>query len=160
MARLHALEAAPRLRIPAREGKQRLLIPALAPFYRFVEPLSWPIIRCAAGLILAVHGWPKVLRVIDLIGGTPPTRGSTTQLVILMLIEFVGGLSIAAGLLTRFWAPAAAIEMLVICIMRFPLFPWDQKGYEYTLMWGLILFAIALRGPGPYSVDRKLGFTL
>jgi uncharacterized membrane protein YphA (DoxX/SURF4 family) len=28
---------------------------------------------------------------------------------------------------------------------------------EYPLFWGLILFAIALRGGGPYSLDRKLG---
>jgi uncharacterized membrane protein YphA (DoxX/SURF4 family) len=29
-----------------------------------------------------------------------------------------------------------------------------------VLIWGLILFAIAVRGGGPYSLDRKLGFTL
>jgi hypothetical protein len=27
-------------------------------------------------------------------------------------------------------------------------------------MWGLIAFAIALRGGGPYSVDRKLGWEI
>ena len=36
-------------------------------------------------------------------------------------------------------------------------FAWTKRGYEYTLMWGLICFAIALRGGGPYSLDRKLG---
>ena len=36
-------------------------------------------------------------------------------------------------------------------------FSWLHRGYEYTLMWGLICFAIALRGGGPYSLDRKLG---
>lgn len=30
-------------------------------------------------------------------------------------------------------------------------------GYEYPLMWGLLVFAIALRGGGPYSVDRAIG---
>ena len=35
-------------------------------------------------------------------------------------------------------------------------FAWTRRGYEYTLMWGLISFAIALRGGGPYSLDRKL----
>jgi len=26
-----------------------------------------------------------------------------------------------------------------------------------VLLWGLVCFAIALRGGGPYSLDRKLG---
>jgi putative oxidoreductase len=36
-------------------------------------------------------------------------------------------------------------------------FFWTTRGYEYVLMWGLVAFAIALRGGGPYSLDRKLG---
>ena len=31
------------------------------------------------------------------------------------------------------------------------------EGYEYTLLWGFVCFAIALRGGGPYSVDRVIG---
>jgi putative oxidoreductase len=147
-------------RLPPLDREPRLIIPALEPFYRVVEPLSWPIIRCAAGLILAVHGWPKVLRVIELIGGADPGDTDVLRLVVLALIEFVGGVSVALGFLTRFWAPACAIEMLVIFLRYWPNFAWTQRGYEYVLMWGLVLFAIALRGPGPYSVDRKLGFTL
>ena len=37
---------------------------------------------------------------------------------------------------------------------------WSSGGWEYPLFWGLILFAIALRGGGPYSIDRKLGWEL
>jgi uncharacterized membrane protein YphA (DoxX/SURF4 family) len=36
-------------------------------------------------------------------------------------------------------------------------FSWAARGYEFTLMWGLLLFAVALRGGGPYSLDRLLG---
>jgi putative oxidoreductase len=35
-------------------------------------------------------------------------------------------------------------------------FSWLKRGYEYTLMWGVLCFAIALRGGGPYSLDRLL----
>jgi hypothetical protein len=28
-------------------------------------------------------------------------------------------------------------------------FAWTRRGYEYVLMWGLVAFAIALRGGGP-----------
>ena len=38
-----------------------------------------------------------------------------------------------------------------------PVFGWTQRGYEYPLFWGLVMLAIALRGGGPYSLDRKLG---
>ena len=147
-------------RLPPLDGEPKLLIPALAPFYALVGPLSWLIVRCAAGLILAVHGWPKFVRLIEMIGGGAAVQGSVTRAVILALIEFVGGVSVALGLFTRFWAPAAAIEMLVIFLRYWPNFDWTKRGYEYVLMWGLIFFAIALRGPGPYSLDRKLGFTL
>jgi putative oxidoreductase len=36
-------------------------------------------------------------------------------------------------------------------------FGWGNRGYEYPLFWGLIMFAIALRGGGPYSLDRRIG---
>jgi putative oxidoreductase len=36
-------------------------------------------------------------------------------------------------------------------------FGWAQGGFEYPLFWGLIMFAIALRGGGPYSLDRRIG---
>jgi hypothetical protein len=28
---------------------------------------------------------------------------------------------------------------------------------ELFLLWGIVMFAIALRGGGPYSLDRKIG---
>jgi putative oxidoreductase len=34
---------------------------------------------------------------------------------------------------------------------------WRTDGYEYVMMWGTLALAIALRGGGPYSVDRVLG---
>ena len=70
----------------------------------------------------------------------------------------VGGAALILGLFTRFFAAAAAIEMLIITWVYWKTgFAWTKRGYEYTLMWGLISFAIALRGGGPYSLDRKLG---
>lgn len=142
-------------------NEPKLVLPFLKPFYDVVIPLSWPLVRCTVGLILAVHGWPKVLRVIELMGGEPLTRGSVTRLIVLMIIEFFGGICIALGLFTRFFAPAAAIEMAYLTFFRYgDHFGWRTDGYEYVLMWGLILFAVSLRGGGPYSLDRKLGWTL
>ena len=69
---------------------------------------------------------------------------------------------IILGLFTRLIAAAAAIEFAVITFLaHWPAgFAWSRGGWEYPLFWGLILFAIALRGGGPYSLDRKLGWEL
>ena len=52
----------------------------------------------------------------------------------------------------------AAIEMAIIMGLYWNNgFAWLNRGYEYVLLWGLVCFAIALRGGGPYSLDRLLG---
>jgi putative oxidoreductase len=139
----------------------RLLIPQLRGFYDWAEPLSWALVRITAGLMLIPHGWPKLMMGV----------GATAQMalvkrgiypaeplaVVLILIETLGGLCIALGLFTRFWAAAATIEMAVIVYHHLPKFGWAERGYEYPLFWGLIMLAIALRGGGAYSLDRRLG---
>jgi len=77
--------------------------------------------------------------------------------VALIAIETLGGLCIALGLFTRFWAAAAAIEMCVIVYHHLPKFGWTAPGYEYPLFWAIVLLAIALRGGGAYSLDRRIG---
>lgn len=139
----------------------KLLIPSLRPFYEWAEPLSWALIRITAGLMIIPHGWPKVM------AGIGPTaanalakRGiepSEPLAVVLILLETLGGLFVALGLFTRFFAAAITIEMAVIVYQYWPKFGWTGPGYEYPLMWGIVMFAIALRGGGPYSVDRALG---
>ena len=44
------------------QAEPKLLLPQLKPFYDFVIPLAWPVIRIACGWNLAVHGWGKVTR--------------------------------------------------------------------------------------------------
>jgi uncharacterized membrane protein YphA (DoxX/SURF4 family) len=34
---------------------------------------------------------------------------------------------------------------------------WTKRGYANPLMWGPITLAIALRGGGAYSLDRRVG---
>jgi putative oxidoreductase len=143
------------------DREPRLLVPSLKPFYDAVIPLSWPLVRIAVGWNLAVHGWGKVSRgpsafvqaFMD-IGFDPALPWIWAALI----IEFVGGIAIILGLFTRFFAAAAAVEMLIITMLYWKTgFSWLNRGYEYTLLWGLICFAIALRGGGPYSLDRRLG---
>jgi putative oxidoreductase len=77
------------------------------------------------------------------------------------LVEGLGGLGILLGLFTRFFAAMVAIEMFVIfCVYWHTGFSWLSRGYEYALLWGLVSFAIALRGGGPFSLDRRIGVQL
>jgi putative oxidoreductase len=148
--------------MPDATGEPRPLLPALKPFYEAVIPLSWLVIRVAVGWNLLVHAWNKApaARAVPAfanIGLEPAALWYWAS----WLIEGLGGLGILLGLFTRFFAAAVAIEMFVIfCIYWHTGFSWLARGYEYVLLWGLVAFAIALRGGGPYSLDRKIGVEL
>lgn len=145
----------------------RLLIPQLKPFYDWVEPLTWPMIRMTVGLMIIPHGWPKLMAGIQGTAQQSFVRrdlwagAAEPMAVVLILLETVGGLCVALGLFTRFFAAAIAIQMGVIASLYLPKgYGWTGPGYEYPMMWGLIMLAVALRGGGPYSLDRKLGWQL
>ena len=143
-------------------AEPRLLLPFLQPFYEAAAPLSWLIIRCAVGWNLLVHGWgkvmlgpaPNVVKGYGDMGLSPPELWYWLS----TLTETLSGVALILGLFTRFFAAAAGIEMLVIFLFYWSNgFSWLHRGYEYVLLWGLVCFAIALRGGGPYSLDRKIG---
>jgi putative oxidoreductase len=124
--------------------------------------------------MLLVHGIMKVMPMagngfaatIDAFAaGSMARRGIEPAVAfayVVFAIETIGALLIVLGLFTRLAAAAAAIEFAVITfVAHWPQgFAWSRGGWEYPLFWGLILFAIALRGGGPYSLDRKLGWEL
>ena len=142
----------------------RLLLPALKPFYDCVIPLSWLLIRVAVGWNLLVHVWGKYQAGPARMAGAFANMGFEPGWLwywLAFLVELLGGLGILLGLFTRFFAAAVAIEMLIIFFVYWRTgFSWLNRGYEYVLLWGLVAFAIALRGGGPYSLDRKLGVEL
>jgi putative oxidoreductase len=138
------------------------LIPALEPLYQKIVPLGWPLVRLAAGLIIIPHGWPKLMMGVEAAANMALVRRGIQPALplayILIFLETVGGLCVALGLFTRFFAGAIAIEMAVIVYHHLDGgFGWTNRGYEYPLMWGAIMLAIALRGGGPYSLDRRIG---
>ena len=144
------------------QTEPKLLLPFLRPFYDAARPLSWLIVRVAVGWNLLVHGWGKImagptaayLKGYSDIGFNPPDPWFWSSTV----VETTAGAALILGLFTRFFAAAVAIEMLVIsCLYWSNGFGWMHRGYEYVMLWGLVCFAIALRGGGPYSLDRKLG---
>lgn len=145
----------------------RLLIPSLAPLHEVAAPLAAPLVRVAAGLLLMPHGAQKLLGWFAG-SGTTDSPGqfiattatmATGQTLAIGLIELIGGLLLAIGLFTR---PVAALIAGMMAVAVFQILPangffWNQGGYEYPLMWGVIALAFALRGGGRYSTDAMIG---
>ena len=75
------------------------------------------------------------------------------------LIEFFGGVLLAAGFLTR---PVAALIMglMFVAVIQVHLDAgsfWTSGGFEYPLFWGLVAGSFVIRGGGRYSVDALIG---
>ena len=146
-------------------GEPKLVIPALAPFYDVVRDLSWLVIRLTVGGVLLVHGIVKVMGPgVEGFAGGLAKRGMEPALPFAYLIFFnetIGAICLMLGLLTRIVGAMIAIEFLVITfVAHFHNgfgFTSPGGGWEYPLLWGLVIFAISLRGGGPYSLDRMIG---
>lgn len=143
----------------------RLIIPGLRAFYDAAIPFSWLVVRFGVGWDLSVHGYGKVMRGMEaqakgLDASLPWLAGHNFEMAVLLtFVEGLGGLCILLGLFTRFFAAANAIEMGFLTFVLYwgNGFSWLNRGYEYTLLWGFMCLAIALRGGGPWSLDRALG---
>lgn len=142
-----------------------LLIPALAGFYDIARDLSWLVVRLTIGGMLLVHGINKMMGPgVEAFAKGLATRGIEPAMAgayAVFFIETIGALCIMGGLATRFFAGAAAIELLVVTFVAHygNGFGWSSPrgGWEYPFLWGMMFFAISLRGGGPYSIDRKIG---
>lgn len=139
-------------------SEPKLLFPGLAGFYAAVSDLSYPMIRVAAGALLLYHGWDHFGRGVAAVASDLAKIGFPTPsvfAVILIVLETIGAAAVALGLFTRFFAAAIAIEMAIIAFVV--QMPRSFGRMELFLIWGIVFFAIALRGGGPYSLDRAIG---
>jgi putative oxidoreductase len=76
-----------------------------------------------------------------------------------MFLETIGAICIIVDLFRRFYAAALAIEIGIAfyAVNMAKGFSAGKGGYEYTLLLGIVMFSIAIRGGGRYSVDRAIG---
>lgn len=123
--------------------------------------LSLLVLRVATGLTLAAHGYQKVFTyglsgVAESFGqmGVPlaPVAGPFVA-----ILELVGGIAIAAGLLTRPVALMLAIDMLVAALLvHLPSGFFAPKGMELTLLLAAGSLAVAVAGAGEHSIDAAI----
>lgn len=150
----------------ARQSAAQPIIPALQPITETLSPLAEPIVRVATGLLLVPHGAQKLFGWFGGYGVEATGQFFATKLglppslaLVAGLIEFVGGLALAAGLATRAVA-ALVVGMMFVAVFQVHLsngFFWTSGGYEYPLMWGVVALAFAIRGGGRFSLDALIG---
>jgi putative oxidoreductase len=127
------------------------------------------ILRLVVGLGLAAHGAQKLFGWFGgygLVGtgqfleklGFRPGRLQAAQAGV---AELIGGLFLAAGLVTPAAAAAVVAVMLVAAVsvhIKNGFFA-PNGGYEYTLVLGGAALALAFTGPGALSLDQALGIS-
>ncbi|HXX09006.1 MAG TPA: DoxX family protein [Pseudolabrys sp.] len=139
-----------------------LVFPAFGGIYRALAPVTEPLIRVIAGGSLAIHGFPILFentaaaaKFLESVGFENPLFWA----YIVGVVEFVCGLCLAAGFLTRVVA-VPIIGFLVMAIVTYHWqfgFAWENRGIEYPLFWAIVVFHFLIRGGGRWSVDALIG---
>ena len=76
---------------------------------------------------------------------------------LLSVTEFVGGILLTIGLLTRPAAFATTIILAVTIYFHGIVQGQGWSGAEKSILWTAILFFFVIRGASSYSVDAKIG---
>ena len=99
-------------------------------------------------------GFAKFTEIFDKIGWHP----AVFWLTLVALTEFLGGLMLAFGFLTRFAAAAIFIFMLnAAWFTSAKGFFFLQGGCEYNLVLATIALVFLIKGAGRFSIDHALG---
>ena len=145
------------------QGQSKLLYPGLAGFYETMLPIAGTLVRIVVGVMFLMHVSTKFKLGADAVAANVFAKNGIEPALlwtyVIIFLESVGGVCLIIGLFTRFFAAALAIEMLVALLMvHLPKgYAAGGGGYEYVLLIGVACLTIAIRGGGPYSVDRAIG---
>jgi putative oxidoreductase len=140
-------------------NETRLIVPSLAGLYAGLHDFAETLLRVAAGVALVTHGLGKIgdpfgsAGMVESLGFYPGAFWS----LMLSLTEFVGGILITIGLLTRPAALAATIVLLVTVWFHWITMGQGYSGAEKSILWTAIFFFFVIRGGNRHSVDAKIG---
>ncbi len=114
-------------------------------------------VRLLFGLSLAInHGWPTFRGALVGASGFPDPLGigAGTSMMLAGTAEFIFGLTVAAGLLTRLSLIPVLCNFIVALFVFHAGDPFGQKEMAYLYLSAMV--SIMMLGPGKYSLDTLL----
>ena len=146
------------------DTSSKLVFSFMRPVYEGLADFAYPLLRVTAGLMFVTHGYMKLfggwfdgtVKFFTKLGLEP----AEVLVTYVGIVEFFGGILIAIGLLTRPLALLTAINLfvLVFYVHWGPGFFWNKGGYEFVLLWGMVMVAIFIRGGHRHSVDSRMSW--
>lgn len=124
-------------------------------FLESLQPLGLLVLRAVLGVIMIAHGYTKVFGGFHQHAAFVSSLGLPWWLAFFSTAtEFVGGILLILGFLTRFAALAVCVEMgIVIWKVHWKNGLLAQGGYQFPLALAAIAFALIFLGAGAISFD-------
>lgn len=126
--------------------------------------LASAVLRVVLGLTFVLHGWNHGFGAGGLDGTTGwfesiGLRPARLHAMVSTYLELAAGIALVVGLFTPVAAAAAIGIMLTagVTVHRANGFFIFKEGYEYVLVLAASLVALAIIGPGRWSLDHVLG---
>jgi putative oxidoreductase len=120
------------------------------------------LVRLAVGTVFVMHGGQKLF-----VMGYHGVAGFLGQMgfpipvvaaIVLIAVEFLGGLAVFLGIYTRYAAALLAADMLVaMLVVHLKGGFFLPRGFEYTFVLLLASLALVLSGPGALALGAKIG---
>ena len=112
-------------------------------------------LRVSFSLMLLPHGWTKINRLFaeDIKFSDPIGIGEVPSLILVAFAEFIAPILIILGFKTRWFSIFPIMTMVVVVFIH----KWGQGFLEIekALLFLSGFLAIALIGPGKYSIDKR-----
>jgi len=119
-----------------------------------LQPLALLALRVVLGVIMIGHGYPKLFALSHQVQGIRGLGLPGWLAYCSVAAEFLGGIAVLLGLLTR----VAALSILINMAVAIGKVHWKngllgKSGYEFPLSLAAIAFALIFYGAGPIALD-------
>jgi putative oxidoreductase len=118
------------------------------------------LVRLVVGAAFILHGWPKIQHPTDWMGEAGSSVPGALQATGAG-IEFVGGILLAVGLVTRVAALLLAAQMVAALAMVHiphgdPFVAMGRPSAELASVYLVVSLLVATTGPGAFSLDALI----